>query len=153
MVMDKLPSHFERIRQRRRLSASKFLTVGILLAAFSFVSLHLTEWQHYYPVSSLPMNASAILERCRLLNVKPGIPHGFYHRTQSDRFAPSTPPTLIKNATIWTGGNSGRQVIVGNLLFDKGLVKAVGHIHQHVLDAYGNDIVVVDARGAWVSPG
>src|ERR1700733_10396247 len=102
--MDKLPSHT--IRQRRRLPASKFLTVGILLAAFSFVSLHLTfGWQHYYPVSSLPINASTILERCRLLNVKPGVPHGFYHRAQSDRFVPSTPPTLIKNATIWTGGN------------------------------------------------
>jgi hypothetical protein len=48
---------------------------------------------------------------------------------------------------------SGREVIVGDLLLDKGLVKSVGNIDQHVLDAYGDDLVTTNVQGAWVSPG
>jgi hypothetical protein len=152
--MDKLPIYtVEGTRNGRGVPTPRFLTLGLLAAAFSLVSLHLIlGWQHATS-SKLPINTSQILEKCRLLDVKPGPPHDFHRRLQSDRFVPGTPPTLIKNASIWTGRVSGREVIVGDLLLDKGLVKSVGNIDQHVLDAYGDDLVTTNVQGAWVSPG
>jgi hypothetical protein len=149
--MDKLPFYtFQGIHHGRGVQSHRFLAVGILAAAFSLVSLHLMLGSTSYEV---PINASSILDKCRLLDVKPGIPYHFHRRTQSDRFVTGTPPTLIKNVRIWTGRASGRDVVVGDLLLDKGLIKTVGDIDQHVLDAYGSDLVVADAGGAWVSPG
>jgi hypothetical protein len=152
--MDKLPLYtFQGIRHGRGVPTPRFLTLGIVAAAFSLISLHLMlGWQNATSYK-VPLNASSILDRCRLLDVKPEVPRDFHLRTQSDRFAPGTPPTLIKNASVWTGGVSGREVVVGDILLDKGLIKAVGNIDQRVLDAYGSGLVVADARGAWVSPG
>lgn len=151
--MDKLP--FYTFRGGRGVPSSRFLTLGLLAAAFSLVSFHLILGYQYATSTShnIPINATSILDKCRLLNVKPGVSHNFHRRTQSDRFVPGTPPILIKNATIWTGRVSGLEVVVGDLLLSKGLIKAVGDIDQHVLDAYGSDLVVADAGGAWVSPG
>jgi hypothetical protein len=152
--MDKLPFYaFQGIHHARGLPTQRFLVLGILAAAFSLLSLHLMLGWQYATSYKVPINASSILDKCRLLNVTPGIPHDFYRRVQSDRFVPGTPPTLIKNAKIWTGRVSGREVVVGDLLLDKGLIKAVGDIDQHILDAYGSDLVVADVDNAWVSPG
>lgn len=123
-AMDKLPSHtFERIRQRRRLPASKFLIAGWHFARSILFRLPSFDIRMATLLSCVIHTYKLRIDNFGPLNVKHGIrvPHGFHHRAQSDRFVPSTPPTLIKNATIWTGGNSGHQVIIGNLLLDKGL--------------------------------
>lgn len=44
----------------------------------------------------VPLHAAEILDKCRLLNVKPGPPEDFNLRHASDRFVPGTKSTLIK---------------------------------------------------------
>jgi imidazolonepropionase-like amidohydrolase len=57
------------------------------------------------------------------------------------------------NATIWTGGAKGLEIVEGDLLLDRGLIKAVGRIEPRVLEKYRTDLVTLDLGGAWVSPG
>ncbi|KAG6900265.1 hypothetical protein C0993_000718 [Termitomyces sp. T159_Od127] len=73
-------------------------------------------------------------------------------RSQSDRFVHGTKPVLIKRAKIWTGTKNGTEVIHGDILLDKGLIKSVGHLYG-LHDIYGSDLVVVDAKDGWVTPG
>jgi imidazolonepropionase-like amidohydrolase len=45
-------------------------------------------------------------------------------------------------------------VFSGDILIDKGLIKGVGHFGRAaLLKTYGAELVVVDAKGAWVTPG
>ncbi|KAJ7255301.1 carbohydrate esterase family 9 protein [Mycena rebaudengoi] len=53
---------------------------------------------------------------------------------------------------IWTGLDSGNEVVYGDLLLDKGIIQKVGTVDNSVLAAYA-DLVILDAAGAWVSPG
>ncbi|KAM5544023.1 hypothetical protein V8D89_002640, partial [Ganoderma adspersum] len=62
-----------------------------------------------------------------------------------------TKPTLIKNATIWTGGDNGLEVLHGDILLDRGLIKQIGQIDPGSF-AQGS-VYTVDANGKWVSPG
>lgn len=59
-----------------------------------------------------------------------------------------------QNATIWTGRVEGLEVIKGDLLLHNGLIKDVGNVDRAILDSIrAEDLVTVDAKGAWVSPG
>lgn len=100
----------------------------------------------------MPINAAEIVHKCLKLEELPGPPKDFHLRTTSDRFQAGTRPTLLKNATIWTGHLSGHEVIRGDVLLDKGLIKAVGRVKQSLLETY-KDLVTVDVAGAWVTPG
>jgi len=97
----------------------------------------------------MPLDAQEILTRCASLRMKSGPPLNFVERSVSDRFEEGTPATLIRNATIWTGQKNGTEVIYGDLLLDKGIVKAVGQVPRAPL----RDVRIVDAGGAWVTPG
>jgi imidazolonepropionase-like amidohydrolase len=45
-------------------------------------------------------------------------------------------------------------VISGDVLIDKGLIKGVGHFGSaNLLKMYGSELVVIDAKDAWVTPG
>ncbi|KAG6849988.1 hypothetical protein H0H93_002778 [Arthromyces matolae] len=152
-MADKLPVHqFNSPRKRSRplLRSPLFSLVAVALTLGLFNVKY--NWQSN-TTANLPINVAEILQRCSLLDAEPGPPADFHTRTESDRFQLGTPPTLIKNATIWTGRVSGHETTIGDLLLDKGLIKDVGDIPQDVLDAYGERLVVVDAAGAWVSPG
>ncbi|KAF7334289.1 Carbohydrate esterase family 9 protein [Mycena sanguinolenta] len=100
-------------------------------------------------LETLPINAQAIVAQCRALYLTPGPPDDFQSRMHSDRFVKGTKPTLIRNATIWTGLDDGNEVIQGDIFLDKGLVKKVGTFD---LRSY-RGVEVLDAAGAWVSPG
>ena len=93
-----------------------------------------------------------ILERCRALNLKPSPPPDFRNRKESDRFVPGTSPTLIKNATIWTGDDNGKAVVVGDVLIDKGLIRWIGK-DSAWQDMKVMDVTIIDAKGAWLTPG
>lgn len=93
-----------------------------------------------------------VLSRCENLKLSPGPSPTFYNRTTSDRFVSATKPTLIKNATIWTGRIDGFEVIKGDLLLDRGLIKAIGRVSADALKNKEN-LVTIDAGGSWVSPG
>lgn len=85
--------------------------------------------------------------------MRAGPPKGFHKRSQSDRFAHGTKPVLIQRGTIWTGRNNGTEVIHGDILLDKGIIKSVGHLRRGTLEMYGSDLVVIDAKNAWITPG
>ncbi|KAG5639408.1 hypothetical protein H0H81_002940 [Sphagnurus paluster] len=150
--MEKAPSPLPPSRQRM----SKLTTFcGLSLLFFLFVvpprysddlSLRLT-WD------SEPADAAATLSRCRALKAQAGPPDDFHKRSESDRFVPGTKPLLIKRAKIWTGRSNGTEVVHGDILLDKGIIKSVGHLNAAILKAYETNLVIVDAKGAWVTPG
>ena len=60
--------------------------------------------------------------------------------------APSSPPTLIRSATVLTG--TGTRLDNTDVLIENGRIKAVG---QNLPASAG--VLVIDAQGRWVSPG
>jgi len=100
-----------------------------------------------------PRHASATLLRCRALGMQAGPHTDFHRRSESDRFVQGTKPVLIQRAKIWTGRKNGTEVIHGDILIDKGLFKSVGSASRGVLSALGSDLVVVDAKDSWITPG
>ncbi|KAI0746214.1 carbohydrate esterase family 9 protein [Daedaleopsis nitida] len=109
-------------------------------------------------VVNAPLHAPEILDKCQLLQVPPGPPPDFYTRRLSDRFVGGTKPTLIMNATIWTGGDNGLEVDHGDILLDGGLIKRVGLVTGERVDeleglSAGSALDRIDAQGKWVSPG
>ncbi|KAL0573283.1 hypothetical protein V5O48_008666 [Marasmius crinis-equi] len=76
----------------------------------------------------------------------------FYSRKQSDRFdAALSPknPIVVRNATIWTGEVAkGLEIVFGDVLLDKGIIKAVGKIGP-----VKGRIDEIQANGAWVTAG
>ncbi|KAH9846908.1 carbohydrate esterase family 9 protein [Lenzites betulinus] len=101
---------------------------------------------------AVPLRAEEYLDKCRLLDAKPGPPPDFAARTRSDRFVPGTPATLIQNATIWTGRVDGLEVLHGDILLNGGIVKRIGRVGSADLEEF-TDVVRVNAQGKWVSPG
>ncbi|KZP34599.1 composite domain of metallo-dependent hydrolase [Athelia psychrophila] len=127
------------------------LLVAIVTALFIAHASFQTLQSRSQPVH-VPLHAAKTLGKCRALHAKPGPPPDFNTRKTSDRFVRGTRATLLRNATIWTGNADGLEIITGDVLLDKGLIKAVGKIGHGLLDAYGG-AVVVDLHGAWVTPG
>ncbi|KAH8119709.1 composite domain of metallo-dependent hydrolase [Phellopilus nigrolimitatus] len=94
-----------------------------------------------------------VVARCRALDVKPVPTQEFYRRKESDRFVLGTKATLVENATIWTGDDDGQEVFNGDVLMDKGMIKWVGKDSSVWKKTSGIDLTVVDAKGAWLTPG
>ncbi|KAI0030405.1 carbohydrate esterase family 9 protein [Vararia minispora EC-137] len=152
--------HAHRHELRRPRMRSRFIGIlagllaiqlCILLDPFALL-LH----PHEPDSTDLPFNHQKIVARCRTLDRTPSIPHGFHRRTESDRAVPGTPSVLIKNARIWTGEKDGMEVIEGDVFIDGGIIKGVGHFEKDDLDELGyhtHKIVVLDAKGAWLTPG
>lgn len=79
----------------------------------------------YYNTSSSYFLLITVDADSRLVDEGP--PSNFGERTVSDRYDPDAIATLITNATIWTGNNGGKEVILkGELYLEKGIVKYVG---------------------------
>lgn len=91
--------------------------------------------------------------RCLTRNVKPGPPASFHKRKESDRFVPGTKATFIKNTTIWTGFDEGREVFNGDLLLVGGLIRWMARDLSAKVKAAAIDADVIDAEGAWLTPG
>ncbi|KAJ3788928.1 hypothetical protein GGU10DRAFT_409044 [Lentinula aff. detonsa] len=140
-------------RLSRRSSLKIALSLGLLIVC-GYGGL-LTAFQAStakYAFAKVPIDADQIIQKCANLDVIPGPPSDFYARKESDRYVPGTEPTLIKNATIWTGNVDGLEVIAGDLLLDKGMISAVGEVPAHVLNGF-HHLSIIDANGSWVSPG
>ncbi|KAJ7150973.1 carbohydrate esterase family 9 protein [Mycena crocata] len=123
---------------------------ALALLAVSSYSLTYLLWSDNNAHSeTLPLNAQAIIAQCNALHLTPGPPEDFHSRAESDRFVRGTKPTLIRNASIWTGRDDGNEIVYGDILLDKGIIQKVGSVDAR---SYA-DAVVVDAAGGWVSPG
>lgn len=90
---------------------------------------------------------------CASLKSEPGYPEDFQRRSRSDRFVVGTKPVLIKGARVWTGERNGTEIVTGDVLLDKGIIRGVGRSATAALAAHTGDIIVIDAKGAWITPG
>lgn len=122
------------------------LTVFVLTALYFFIDLPLSV-RPSRPHVRVPFHAADTLAKCRSLSVKPAPPPGFTERVQSDRYEAGTTSVLIRNASIWTGLNDGADVVRGDILLEKGLIKRVRD--ANALLNNDNPIDIVDAK---VSP-
>ncbi|KAH9482557.1 hypothetical protein JR316_0004657 [Psilocybe cubensis] len=104
------------------------------------------------PLEPDAISKKDILSRCASLQVIPSPPAGFRSREKSDRFEDGTNSTWIRNAVIFTGKDNGTEIIHGDLLLHKGIIKGIGKISGRVLDDIPN-LTVVNASGAWITPG
>ena len=145
-------SHNVRQEQQRR-NRRTITFAGIFLASLLYLyTQSLTSSTHRS--ASLPPNHASLRTRCQHLKLKPVQPPSFPTRAASDRYVPGTRPVLISNATIWTGRVNGLEIIKGDLVLDKGLIKAVGVVPKDLLRSLEEEEVdVIDAKGAWVTPG
>ncbi|KAG6880354.1 hypothetical protein C0992_007765 [Termitomyces sp. T32_za158] len=148
-------------RPRTAFLSSRIISMPTLIFVFAIASV-LTVWtsattlinHHQGPstVHQVPINAQKILARCMSLRMTPGPSRAFHSREVSDRYELGTKATFIKNAVIFTGEKNGSEVIHGSILMDKGIIKSIGKVpdrlHETALHA-----TVVDAKGAWVTPG
>ncbi|KAJ7089245.1 carbohydrate esterase family 9 protein [Mycena belliarum] len=145
--MDKTPMYAPQPARKR----VRTLQLALVFLAASSYALTYLLWPTSH-TTALPLNVEHIVAQCSALHLTPGPPDNFHDRSQSDRFAQGTKPTLIRNASIWTGLDSGNEVVYGDILIDKGLIKKVGTVDASLLNAY-RGVVVLDAAGSWVSPG
>ncbi|KJA17908.1 hypothetical protein HYPSUDRAFT_205764 [Hypholoma sublateritium FD-334 SS-4] len=80
-----------------------------------------------------------LLSKCSTIHVPAGPPAGYATSSRlqdgSDRWVPGTPPTLLRNAKIWTGARNGTEIVYGDILLDKGLIIAVGYIPPSLISA------------------
>ncbi len=63
------------------------------------------------------------------------------------------PPTLIRNVRIWTGEKDGDEVIDGDVLIDKGIIKSVGKIPMSLFDERNGSVKLVRRGRSVVDPG
>ena len=84
------------------------------------------------------------------LNTLPSPPKDFYSRKESDRFDASLAPkhpVVVRNVTVLTGEvTEGLEVVFGDVLLDKGLIKAVGNIGK-----VDGQVEEIEANVAWVT--
>ncbi|KAG6372339.1 carbohydrate esterase family 9 protein [Boletus reticuloceps] len=152
--MDKLPVYTQPGRVERLVHKNGLARVLILCSVTVVVWL----WSaSRYTVSvakesvRLPFHAEETLQKCGMLHVQPGPPPDFARRTQSDRFVDGTPATLLKNASVWTGGPLQYEIHGADIMLDKGIIKFLGP-SEDILANYG-DFLTVDVGGSWVTPG
>ncbi|KAH8116655.1 composite domain of metallo-dependent hydrolase [Phellopilus nigrolimitatus] len=139
---------------RRNARRHRLLPIFVLgLLTFLALGAHVHLTQNSYGVVRIPVNASQLQARCENLKLKPGPLPTFNNRTSSDRFALGSKPTLIKNATIWTGRTNGLEIIKGDILLNKGIIKAVGTVEEALLQQLDYAVEIIDADGAWITPG
>ena len=153
--MDKIPCPATSTHSRGPKNFRKLYTlVSILLwsSCLAISYLFVTTARDFVRFQSVPQNAPELRARCRQLRMPAGPPNDFYDRTISDRYEAGTPPTMIRNATIWTGGVSGFEVVRGDILVDRGIIQAIGNLDLSYLSSFLG-LVTLDVNGAWVTPG
>lgn len=145
-------------RRRSRAAVTRPLLLALCVAGSTLTLyacyFYFTSLSHDAPVRvhRAPLHAKEILHQCAGLRATPGPPVDFLARDISDRFEPGTPPTLIRNAHIWTGARNGTETVKGDVLLSGGVVKGIGYVPQNLLDSL-TDLVTVEADGAWLTPG
>ncbi|KAF5380445.1 hypothetical protein D9615_004477 [Tricholomella constricta] len=142
-----------RIPSDRTLNIRLLTTLGVCSVLLYLLTVAVRHDRHLQTNGHPPRHAAATISRCHSLLDQVAAPKDFHKRSRSDRFVHGTKPVLIKRARIWTGRKNGTEVIRGDILLDKGLIKSVGSLHHGLLQAYSSDLIVVDAKDAWVTPG
>ncbi|EGO21300.1 hypothetical protein SERLADRAFT_417630 [Serpula lacrymans var. lacrymans S7.9] len=146
-------NHSPRVRSRYwtglKLIRTYILALGLSLLVFTS-NLDLRFWRRTITLEEQAYRVN-VLEQCSYLKSPAGPPTDFHTRAQSDRFVPGTKAVLVQNAKIWTAAQNGTEIVYGDILLDKGLIKAIGFVSPELLK--GVDYTVHDAQGSWVTPG
>lgn len=156
---DKLLSTAGRDGVRRTAQWSTTLIVLGFFAYLSFVSWNERDVSQSNPHIHPKPYYDELRSKCASINTPAGPPKGYTSSSRllegSDRWVPGTPPTLLRNAKIWTGARNGTEVVFGDILLDKGLVVAVGYIPPSLISAAFKSGAVreYDVGGQWVTPG
>jgi hypothetical protein len=132
------------LHEYTRLKTSHFAVCAVLATALVWTYLPL-------PRIPPPPNAGELTAKCTAIRIPAGPPLDFPSRPTSDRFVQGTRATLVTDATIWTGGDEGTEVLRGDVLLDGGVIRAVGHVPEPLLRELEYD--TLDAGGRWVTPG
>lgn len=145
------------IHQRPSLQTFAIVLLVIGTAFFATVFTETSNPRVLYPRSSqnpptYNYSTPVILSHCAALKITPSPPQDFHSREESDRFEPGTNATLIRNCVIFTGKDNGTEVIHGDILLDKGVIKGLGKISGRVIDDTPN-LTIINANHAWVTPG
>lgn len=132
------------------------------LSVFTIRGINVNSWtgsttssaEYSPPTSPFLSDAArqAAISKCAAIRATPGPSASFFSRDQSDRFEVGTNATLIRNCVIFTGKDNGTDIVRGDILLDKGIVKGLGKVSQRVIDNTPN-LTVIDAKGGWVTPG
>lgn len=128
-----------------------FLQLAVAVA----VLLPIVLWNFQFSFQRVPHSDKQLFKaaaRCASVVRKPGPPPHFHRRTHSDRLEPDTPATLIRHARIWTGMRNGTEIINGDILLENGLITAVGHVDESLIQTH-KLLEVIDVHNAWVTPG
>lgn len=101
---------------------------------------------------------SQILSKCAYIRAKPGPPPNFHARTQSDRFVDSEDGLRFLCVMRLSGQplNDGHEVLTGDLLMHRGLIKAIVDVPLSLIrqvELKSRKLEVINAHGAWVTPG
>lgn len=109
---------------------------------------------------TLPPFVHEGMKRCEQIRRPPPSPEpATEKRTQSDRYVKGTRPVWLKNATLWTGEDDGKEVRYGaDVWLEGGVVRKIGSKKDFddLLEAAkdkGDKVDEVDLDGAWVTPG
>jgi len=131
------------------------VTVIFVFAVLAATLILFVNWKDITPVDRVPIYSAHVLERCRSLKLTPGVESGFASRQESDRYVPGTPRVLLKNATIWTGNDNGREILYQtDVLLERGLIKSIGKLDASIIEQQSNvKLNVVQLNGAWLTPG
>jgi hypothetical protein len=156
-----------RKRGGRRSRALRFWT--LLLALIIFVVFaewnEIPGWKKGTRTAGISLSIEKLeadLATCSKLRTKPTDPIGV-GRERNARYIDGNKPTLIKNATVWTGEpvkstsakdshtGIGYSWITADVFLEFGLIKAVG---EHLdLSAFSSDYLVWDAKGRQLTTG
>ncbi|KAJ3507229.1 hypothetical protein NLJ89_g6423 [Agrocybe chaxingu] len=130
------------------------------------LAAHLSQFTFWRNSSGLKIQRASLQAQCADVRAAAGPPSSFNPssrlRDSNDHWVPGTPPTLLRNAKIWTGAGNGTEIVSGDVLLDRGLVVNVGSIPAKVLQAVRKnsrrdgskaELRVVDVGGKWVTPG
>ncbi|KAF7352632.1 Carbohydrate esterase family 9 protein [Mycena venus] len=131
---------------------SRLLVLLVSLFALTYnLSDHFPN-HHAVETPRTPVSAQEIQATCQAIKSLPGPSPFFLKREVSDRFEVGTNSTLITNATILTGKGNETHTLHGDLYLDKGILKAIGSL-SHLARANIFNLTVINANGAWVTPG
>ena len=96
------------------------------------------------------------LAKCEAIKLMPpDTTHFRVNRTISDRYEPNNAkPVLLKNATVWTGGDNGEEVLFGASIYLKGgVVVSVGTAKDVQRQIVDHGVEEIDVEGRWITPG
>ena len=142
---------------RRIFCFSIFAAVAQLIYTLSPLR---TTFRREFGNDQINADRAKLLSKCSTIHVPAGPPADYATSSRlhsgSDRWVPGTPPTLLRNAKIWTGARNGTEIVYGDILLDKGLIVAVGYIPPSLISATtgaGSEMRVQDVGGKWITPG